>query len=199
MKLHFGGKYKDESDLHSKREHPEGYVPFKEPSQKQMRFITFIACIAAGIFIGFVLRNIAGSGVFAVLTKILIGALIVHLLMIPHELIRAACYKEDVYFYINPFPLTLLVHGTEDMSRARFILMSILPVFVCGIIPFVAFLINHNLIVCGVVGIAWLTIGIGDYINIFNALTQMPRGAKTYFYGFHSFWYNEKDGKGLTS
>ena len=31
--------------------------------------------------------------------------------------------------------------------------------------------------------------GIGDYYNIINALIQMPKGAKTYLYGFHSYWY----------
>ena len=31
--------------------------------------------------------------------------------------------------------------------------------------------------------------GFGDYMNVFNALTQMPRGARTYLYGFHSYWY----------
>ena len=31
--------------------------------------------------------------------------------------------------------------------------------------------------------------GSGDYYNIINALTQMPRGARTYLHGFHSYWY----------
>ena len=31
--------------------------------------------------------------------------------------------------------------------------------------------------------------GIGDYYNVINALIQMPKGARTYLYGFHSYWY----------
>ncbi|MCI8497238.1 MAG: DUF3267 domain-containing protein, partial [Clostridiales bacterium] len=31
--------------------------------------------------------------------------------------------------------------------------------------------------------------GAGDYYNVFNALTQMPKGARTYLYQFNSFWY----------
>lgn len=51
----------------------------------------------------------------------------------------------------------------------------------------------------GVVGEKWwplllvgaLALGAGaaDYYNVFHAITQMPRGARTYLYGFHSWWY----------
>ena len=34
-----------------------------------------------------------------------------------------------------------------------------------------------------------LSMGTGDYYNVFNALTQMPKGAKTYLDGFHSWWF----------
>ncbi len=33
MKFHYGGYYKNEEDLKSKREDPKGSVPFKEPAQ----------------------------------------------------------------------------------------------------------------------------------------------------------------------
>ena len=33
MKFHYGGYYKNEKDLKSKREDPKGSVPFKEPAQ----------------------------------------------------------------------------------------------------------------------------------------------------------------------
>ncbi len=34
-----------------------------------------------------------------------------------------------------------------------------------------------------------IAMGFGDYINVFNALTQRPNGGKTYLNGFHSYWY----------
>ena len=34
-----------------------------------------------------------------------------------------------------------------------------------------------------------LVSGAGDYLNVFNALTQMPKGSRTYLYEFHSWWY----------
>ncbi len=38
-------------------------------------------------------------------------------------------------------------------------------------------------------GVLAIASGFGDYINIYHALTQMPKGALTYMYGFHSYWY----------
>ena len=31
--------------------------------------------------------------------------------------------------------------------------------------------------------------GAADYLNVINALTQMPKGSLTYLYGMHSYWY----------
>ena len=41
----------------------------------------------------------------------------------------------------------------------------------------------------GTLGALCLGMGAGDYYNVFNALTQMPRGARTYLYQFNSYWY----------
>lgn len=42
------------------------------------------------------------------------------------------------------------------------------------------------LTVLGVFGIAS---GAGDYLNVFHAITQMPKHSRTYLNGFHSYWY----------
>jgi len=37
---------------------------------------------------------------------------------------------------------------------------------------------------------SWLMIatGIGDYVNIYNAIRQVPKEGKVINYGLHSFW-----------
>ena len=75
------------------------------------------------------------------------------------------------------------------LSKARFVIMSMLPNIIFGIIPYVAFWFNHDWLLLGMVGAFCIGAGFGDYINVFNALTQMPNGAKTYLCGFHSYWY----------
>jgi hypothetical protein len=34
--------------------------------------------------------------------------------------------------------------------------------------------------------------GFGDWINVYHAVKQMPRNAKTYLCGMHSYWYVEQ-------
>ena len=38
-------------------------------------------------------------------------------------------------------------------------------------------------------GVIAIAMGAGDYYNVFNALTQMPKGARTYLYQMNSYWY----------
>ena len=94
------------------------------------------------------------------------GCLAALLALFPHELLHAVCFKQDVYLYTNWKQGLLFVVGPEPMSKRRFILMCLLPNLLLGFLPY-----------------------IGDYYNIINALTQMPKGAKTYLYQMHSFWY----------
>ena len=91
--------------------------------------------------------------------------------------------------YTNLKQGMMFVVGPEDMSKTRFVLMSLCPNIVFGLIPFVLFLINPQWRVLGTMGAMAITMGAGDYLNVFNALTQMPKGARTYLYEFNSWWY----------
>ena len=55
--------------------------------------------------------------------------------------------------------------------------------------PFLAGMLFPRLLYFLVLGALTIGMGFGDYYNVHNALTQMPKGARTYLYGFHSFWY----------
>ncbi|MBR4395108.1 MAG: DUF3267 domain-containing protein, partial [Eubacteriaceae bacterium] len=77
----------------------------------------------------------------------------------------------------------------ETMSKRRFIFMSLLPNIVFGFIPYVLWLIFPDWVFLAIFGALNISSGAGDYINVFNGLTQMPRGSRTYIYGMHSYWY----------
>ena len=49
MKFHYGGHYKSEEDLKSKRENPEGAVSFKEPAQNVFALVANVGCLILGI------------------------------------------------------------------------------------------------------------------------------------------------------
>ncbi len=109
--------------------------------------------------------------------------------LIPHEFIHAMCFRKEAYIYTNLKNGMLFVVAPEDMSKSHFIVMSLMPNLIFGFVPLLLYLIFPQLGFLGILGATAIPMGIGDYYNIINALTQMPRGARTYLHGFHSYWY----------
>ena len=125
--------------------------------------------------------------------QIFVGCLLSLVALFPHELLHAVCFREDVYLYTNLKQGMLFVVGPEDMSRARFVFMSLLPNLVFGFLPYVLGMLFPQCVFLLAFGALNIGSGAGDYYNVFNALTQMPKGARTYLHGFHSYWYIPKD------
>ncbi len=192
MILHNGGKYIENKTELPKRE-VKGSVEFKEIKDTgKLGLITNIGTIIVVIvlLIPFV---IIGKDYFKGKEYQLLLALIFSGLALPiHELLHAICFKKDVYFYNNLSQGLVFVTGTEDMSKLRFVCMCLLPNIILGVIPYLTFLINNNFIFCGLFGLLCIGTGFGDYLNVFHAITQMPKGAKTYLSGKQSYWYLDK-------
>ena len=97
--------------------------------------------------------------------------------------------RKDVYMYNDLAHMLMFVVGTEDMSKGRFIFMCLCPNLILGIIPYILFLIFPQFVGLGLFGIICIGMGFGDYLNIYNAIKQMPKNSKTYLCGMHSYWY----------
>lgn len=190
MKLHYKGKFDGKEETLPQREHPAGAVQFREPDAKKFTLIANIGALllAAVLLVPFVLR---GMPYFSDKTpvQLWIACLLFLAAMFPHEFLHALCFRGDVELYTWLKRGALFVVGTEDMRKGRFIFMSLLPNLVLGVVPFVLFLIFPQASALGFFGLIAISAGFGDYINVFFALTQMPKGAKTYMSGFHSYWY----------
>lgn len=198
MKLHYMGKYNLDPDSLPHGEHMEGYVPFREA--KDPKTLSIIAnSISFGITIVLMVTGVLRVityGVelnFSVWIQLFFGSVISLALLFPHELLHAICFKGDVYLYTNWSQGMLFVIGPETMSKGRFIFMSLLPNIVFGFIPYIIGMIFPNLVLLTFMGAICTGSGAGDYYNVFNAMTQMPRGARTYLYKFNSYWYMPKD------
>ena len=202
MRLHYKGKYNgDESSL-PQRKHPSNAVKFKEPDS--MRSLAIIANIIA-IVIGIIFFVILGIVFLRYLERssfdyrdlnalnFLLPCFASLLVLFPHEFLHAICFKKDVYLYTNWSKFLLFVVGTEDMSKFRFIFLSLLPNLIFGFIPFAIFLFIPQWIGLGLFGAACIASGAGDYINVFNAITQVPNKAIVYMSGMHSYWYMKND------
>ena len=109
--------------------------------------------------------------------------------LIPHEFIHAICFRKEAYIYTNLKIGMLFVVAPEDMSKSHFIVMSLMPNLIFGLVPFLLYLIFPQLGFLCILGATSIPMGSGDYYNIIIALTQMPKGARTYLHGFHSNWY----------
>lgn len=190
MVFHYMGKFDgDESKLPQKEHHP-GYVPFKEAEDmKKMSLAVNGGCVLTIIVLAIPFFILGKQYIPANVIRMSIGGMLTLAALFPHELLHAVCFKKDVYMYTNLAQGLLFVVGTEDMSRRRFIFMSLCPNIVLGVIPYVLFLIFPHLTGLGVFGTICTGMGFGDYINVYNALTQMPKDAKTYLSGMHSYWY----------
>ncbi len=189
MKFHYAGKYSGKEEDLPQREHPANYVPYREPDMKQLAIIANVGAVLTMIVFGIPYALLGKPYLFDHSIEVSIGAILSLLVLFPHEVLHGICFKEDVYMYTNLKQGMLFVVGTEDMSRARFIFMSLLPNVLFGCIPYLLFLFHPRLVGLGFFGLLCLGMGFGDYINVFNTLTQVPRGALVYLCGMHSFWY----------
>ena len=192
MILHYGGKYTDDSVL-PKRNLPVGSVKFREPESmeelgKKAAAISvpiFILLAATPLLLGINLKEfLSVSGLLGVILSLVFAPI--------HEILHAVCFKEDVYLFTDLKRGMLFVIGTESMTRGRFIFMSILPNLILGFLPYLFFLYHKEAVVPAAMGIMAVPMGTGDYLNIWNALCQMPKGTKTFLSGMNSYWYREE-------
>ncbi len=186
MKLIYKGKFDGNTDALPKKEHEKNAVKFREfDSMKKLAIFANVLAIVIMI-ICFAILMIRGNGLLSIS---FFGAITPMLTMFPHEFLHAVCFKETVYMYTNFKQGLLFVTGTENMSKARFVFMSLLPNIVFGFIPFAIFLIFPSLSFFGTFGALTIGMGAGDYYNVFNCLIQVPRGGKIYAYGMNSYWF----------
>ena len=174
----------------------EGAVAFKEP-QSLKKFSIIANAVGIVLTIAALVPVFILSGSFFKMIdknyfQILLVCVLCLIIMPLHELLHAVCFKEEVEFYTALKRGLLFVIGTESMSKGRFVFMSLLPNLVFGFIPYILFFIFPSQLWLGLLGAINIGSGAGDYINVFNALTQMPKGAKCFMSKNHSYWYLEK-------
>lgn len=188
MRLHYKGAYNLNPDSLPHGEHQPNAVPFKEAKDtKELGIIANTGCVVL-LFVLLAFAFFRCRPYFSA-WQLITGCITPMLVLFPHELLHAVCFREDVYLYTNWKQGMVFVIGPETMTKTRFIFMSLLPNLVLGVIPYCIGMLFPQLLFFAVFGALSAGMGFGDYYNVFNALTQMPRGARTYLYGFNSFWY----------
>ncbi len=186
-KLHFAGRYNGDPESLITHDHEPGNVPFKEAETMDKLSLVMNGLALVIAIVTFGIYFIVGHQPLNV-----IGAILSILVMVPHEFLHGICFEGDVYMYENLKKGMLFVTGPSTFSKAGFIFMCMLPNIVFGFIPFIIFLMDHSQTMLGTLGAFSIAAGAGDYYNVFNALTQMPTGSRTYLHGTRSYWYMPK-------
>ena len=201
MKLVWKGKYEDESQL-DEGELPNEAIKFKEPdSAAKLNLMASLFVIPVIVLVGI---NIFFKNQLGLLVNIpnvfnLTGMILALLMIVPHEIIHALLFPEnaEVHIWYSLKNVMFFVHSTYPISKKRFIWMSLLPSLIFGLIPLIIWIF-----IPGSYGVSDLVIsfatfslllGVGDYLNIFNAIRQMPKDAVTQLSGFNSYWYVIED------
>lgn len=192
MKIKYMGKYNGDENSLPSLPHRQGYVPYKEiqDTKKLAIFMNVVAVIIMVVLFGIEIYVYRMDFIEKILTFDL-AVLASVLLAIPHEYLHAIWFKKESYVYTNLKQGMLFVVGFEDLTKKRFIWLSLFPNICFGLLPLIVGYLTHNFFLT-TLGSTSIAMGAGDYYNVFNCLTQVPKGALTYLYGFHSFWYMPK-------
>ena len=190
MRLHYQGKYNLDPETLPKRNHQPNAVKFKEvSSSKELAVIANTIGLVLMVILSIPILLVYKNNLLLYFDDMMFGAIFPILTIFPHEFLHALCFKEDVYLYTNLKQGMVFVLGNEIMSKKRFIFMSLLPNLVFGFFPYFLSFLGSKYLMFALWGVIAIAMGAGDYYNVFNALTQMPKGARTYLYQMNSYWY----------
>ena len=180
MELHYQGKYNLDPETLPKRKHQPNAVKFKEvSSSKELAVIANTIGLVLMVILSIPILLVYKNDLLLYFDDVMLVFIFPILTMFPHELLHALCFKQGMVFVL----------GTETMSKKRFIFMSLLPNLVFGFLPYCLSFLGTKHLMFALWGVIAVAMGAGDYCNVFNALTQMPKGARTYLYQMNSYWY----------
>ncbi|MBH1939660.1 DUF3267 domain-containing protein [Mobilitalea sibirica] len=196
MKLVWKGKFTNISQL-SKVELPENAVKFKEPGNLGMvNIVAILYAIPVCIILSLIVNVKVGDEGFHIGYISPLGIWLSFLAIVPHELLHAVMFTKDstVEFWYSIKSLIAFVFSSSPMSKRRFIIMSLFPNIILGLVPFIVWLMLPDITTLGSrlllsFSVMNLLAGAGDYMNVINAAIQMPKEAITRLSGFHSYWY----------
>lgn len=206
--IHLMGNFKDISQLTNGRPLPENAVQFKEGEDFTDIFMTGLKiAIPIGMImvIGAIIRifNLDNTVKFTITTLVLLicAAASTFLLAYVHEFIHGIFYpiKAEKQIWKMLDQGAFFVYCEAKTSKIRFIVMCLAPAIILGIIPYVLWLVfplaltfNGGLMVL-VISLLMTIMAMGDYVNVVNAIRQVPKDAQIFNFGIHSYWIENKN------
>lgn len=198
LKLIWKGKFNGVEDLPI-GELPKNAVRFEEPeSAEELAKETRRFLIPVVIFLLIVIfLRIKINGFFGVSDVInIFGTILIPFSILPHEYLHAIFFPKDaeVEMWYSIKQRLALVTSTTAITKKRFIFLSLFPNIVFGFLPLIIwiFIPSYMSFISGILftfGFISLIMGVGDFMNIYNTIKQVPKGAMTQISGFNSYWF----------
>lgn len=206
MKFVFKGKLNDINDLPT-FELPKNAVPYDEPNtldelvEEVMPWhLPLISFVLVGLIIRFLLhtRESVGDHILELMPT-LPGVLLIIPLFFLHEFIHGLCFPKDatVYCYSGLRQGILLVTSDKYLSKKRFVFISVVPLLLLGVIPFLIWVfypettyVTRTLMTFSPI---LILAACGDVMNIYNTIKQVPNGAKIALSGMNTYWFFPED------
>lgn len=197
IKLIYKGDYKGEDTL-PKADLPSNAVKFREPeTPEKLSKVASLFLIPCVILIGIIIWiSIMIHNKFNYDYKYFVVSLLLSFATIlPHEILHGICFGKNakVELYVSLKNMMAFVVSTQPISKMRFIFLSLLPNMVFGWIPLLIWaFIPYHMVVSNILlsfSVICITFGVGDYLNVYNAIKQMPKGSMQVLSGFNSYWY----------
>ena len=198
LKLIWKGKFNGFEDLKVDKP-PKNAIAFEEPeSAKDLAKETrrsLIPVIVFLIIVIFLRGKIRGAFKIGDILNIF-GVVLVIISILPHEYFHALAFPRDaeVEFWYSFKQRTALVISKEPITKRRFIFLNLLPNIVFGFLPLIIwiFIPNNMSFLSGTLftfGFIDLIIGAGDFMNVYNAIKQVPKEALIQISAFDSYWF----------
>ena len=130
-------------------------------------------------------------------TIIIISSLISVLTLFMHEILHALTFpfKSVKELWIKPNEMAAFIYCNAPLKKSKFIWICLCPNVILGAFPYMLWLIgvfdfNETLsLYILILSFLNLSIGIGDYYNVYLTIKQVPNNSYIQNYGFHSYWF----------
>lgn len=202
----YRGKFENEKQLIGNDKLSKKAIQFKEGKKIEdiynLGFILELPIIIPIIIITILrIQGIDGHINLNLKTGIIvaIAILINYILKFIHEFIHAYFYpiksKKTIWKYTSKG--AYFTYCNTKISKIRFIVISLAPMIILGIVPFIVWLFIADKIELTIslvyVFLTWIMIffAMGDLVNVYNTIKQVPKSAKVFNYGLHSYWICE--------
>ena len=184
---------------------PEGSVMFKEPETSDKAFA--LGAIIAGplvlaMMLGGFVRIVKAFGMphglkfGSFVIAFLIALVCICVSQYIHEYIHAFTFPKEIkkQIYVMPQNQMLFVYIEEPVPKIGFLISVLSPALILGILPFASWFFFAPMLSIPVsFGILTYCIcmtgcALGDYLNAYNCIRQVPKGGKVFNRGWHSYW-----------